>query len=118
MTYTAVELRPPTTPQTDLEGRMEFIQQQLDSIGTEKTILNGLQLLGNGRNQRLQGGALSASMPALCTVHAKCDTYCLQGMTQTFVRMVVQTSAANYQLLHTTCGVVSQKPSSQLRMCW
>jgi hypothetical protein len=65
MTYTAVQLRPPSSPQTDLEGRMEFVQQQLDSIGTEKTILSGLRLLGSGRNQRLQGGALSASMPVL-----------------------------------------------------
>ena len=37
---------------------MDFLQQQLDCIGLERPILNGLLLLGSGTHQRLQGGAL------------------------------------------------------------
>ena len=37
---------------------MDFLHQQLDCIGLEMPILNGVLLLGSGTHQRLQGGAL------------------------------------------------------------
>jgi hypothetical protein len=38
---------------------MEFLHQQLNSIGPESPVLSGLLLLGSSQNQRLQGGVLS-----------------------------------------------------------
>ena len=37
---------------------MDFLPQQLDCIGVDWPILDGLVLLGSGTHQRLQGGAL------------------------------------------------------------
>jgi hypothetical protein len=41
-----------------MDTKMTFLHYQLDQIGTEKDILDGLQLLGNGPLQRLQGGGI------------------------------------------------------------
>jgi hypothetical protein len=57
LSHTAAEMPPPPSAQASVEERIEFLNQQLDSIGMEKPVLNGLQLLGSGRNQRLLGGA-------------------------------------------------------------
>jgi hypothetical protein len=57
MSHTAVELRAPPSAHAPLEERMEFLQQQLNSIGTARAVLGGLLPLGRGRCQRLQGGA-------------------------------------------------------------
>jgi hypothetical protein len=56
LSHTALEMPPPPSAHASVEERIDFLNQQLDSIGMEKAILNGLHLLGNGRNQRLQGG--------------------------------------------------------------
>jgi hypothetical protein len=58
MSHTEAVLRPPPAADAPAEERMEFLQQQLDSIGMERAILNGLQLLGSGVKERLQGGVL------------------------------------------------------------
>jgi hypothetical protein len=60
MTHTAAELRPPPGQHASLDERMDFLQQQLDSIGMGRAILSGLLLLGGGSNQRIQGGEPSA----------------------------------------------------------
>lgn len=45
---------------SDLPTRqlMDFLHQQLDSLGVETPILNGLVLLGNGIKERFQGGTI------------------------------------------------------------
>jgi hypothetical protein len=58
MSHTATVLRPPPAADAPAEEKMEFLQQQLDSIGMERPILNGLLLLGSGVKERLQGGVL------------------------------------------------------------
>jgi hypothetical protein len=40
----------------DTESKMAWVQYQLDCIGCEAEVLNGLQLLGSSRFNRLQGG--------------------------------------------------------------
>jgi hypothetical protein len=59
MSHTAAELRLPPDYNAPLEDRMEFLHQQLDSIGMERAIFSGLLLLGSGRTERIQGGASS-----------------------------------------------------------
>ena len=54
--HTAVSVLPPPAGNASLEDKMEFIRQQLDDIGLEKPVLNGLLLLGNGVKERIQGG--------------------------------------------------------------
>ena len=61
--HTAAPLLPPPSCNAPLTHRVDFLQQQLDSIGTDTPILDGLVLLGSGYNERLQGGvAPKASM--------------------------------------------------------
>ena len=48
----------PPAAEAPVEDHMDFLQQQLDSIGMERPILNGLLLLGSSGYQRLQGGTL------------------------------------------------------------
>jgi hypothetical protein len=62
MSHTAAELRQPPDLNSPEEERMEFLHQQLDSIGMERAISSGLLLLGSGRTQRIQGGASSSSV--------------------------------------------------------
>lgn len=40
------------------DEKMGFLHHQLDSLGTQTPILDGLVLLGPGGYERLQGGAL------------------------------------------------------------
>lgn len=58
----ATPLSSSVMPQPDedapIDEKMDFLHQQLDSIGLERPVLNGLVLLGNGDNERLQGGLL------------------------------------------------------------
>jgi hypothetical protein len=61
-THTAAPMAPPPSPGASVEEKINFLHQQLDSIGLESTILSGLVLLGSSPNQRLQGGVL-----AVCT---------------------------------------------------
>ena len=55
---TAAAPMPPPAVGAPVEDHMDFLQHQLDSIGMERPILNGLLLLGSSGHQRLQGGAL------------------------------------------------------------
>ena len=57
MSYTAAgaPLRPPAAD-AEADEKMDFIHEQLDSLGQETPVLNGLVLLGNGENDRIQGG--------------------------------------------------------------
>lgn len=61
---------PPPALSAPVEDHMDFLQQQLDSIGVDRPILDGLLLLGDGGHQRLQGGAL-----LLCASAASCKRY-------------------------------------------
>lgn len=61
MSQTSPMLLQPPSPKAPLEQRMDFLQQQLDSFGTDKPALPDLVLLGNGDRERLQGGMLSSS---------------------------------------------------------
>jgi hypothetical protein len=58
MTNSSTVLPAPPPRHATVEQKMEFLQQQLDSIGRERPILSGLLLLGSGVKDRLQGGAL------------------------------------------------------------
>jgi hypothetical protein len=51
-----VLLFPPPANASSSE-KIDFLHQQLDSMGVDKEILFGLRLLGRGGRQRLQGGA-------------------------------------------------------------
>jgi hypothetical protein len=62
LTHTAAPLPPPPALAASEEEKIDFLHQQLDSIGTESAILSGLVLLGSSQHQRLQGGALSADI--------------------------------------------------------
>lgn len=55
MSYTVSAMLPPP-PGADSESVMTFVHYQLDCIGCEREVLGGLQLLGNGSLERLQGG--------------------------------------------------------------
>ena len=59
MVQTAATLLSPPAQNSPIDQKMDFLQQQLDSIGTETPILDGLVLLGKGDNDRLQGGMLT-----------------------------------------------------------
>lgn len=51
---------PPPPPGAPVDQHMEFLHQQLDSLGSDRPLLDGLVLLGDGDNERLQGGAVAA----------------------------------------------------------
>ena len=57
MVTTVVPLPHPPPDNAKIEDKMDFLHRQLDEIGSNRTILNGLTLLGCGGHQRLQGGA-------------------------------------------------------------
>jgi hypothetical protein len=64
----ATQMRAPDG-NASLEEKMDFLQQQLDCVGTERPILDGLVLLGNGINERLEGGALLHEIQLSCNMH-------------------------------------------------
>ena len=57
MVHTVVPLPHPPPENAPIADKMGFLHRQLDEIGVDRTILNGLALLGGGGHQRLQGGA-------------------------------------------------------------
>lgn len=60
MSQTAAALLEPPTADATREDSIDFLHQQLDSIGAQRDILEGLVLLGSGSHERLQGGAPSS----------------------------------------------------------
>ena len=56
LTNMAGPLMPPPGAKASVDDWIDFLHQQLNIIGTERPILDGLFLLGAGGNQRLQGG--------------------------------------------------------------
>ena len=58
LSHTVAAQMDPPAAEAPVEDHMDFLQQQLDSIGMERPILNGLLLLGSSGYQRLQGGTL------------------------------------------------------------
>jgi hypothetical protein len=58
LSHTAAPLGPPPEMAASVEEKIEFLHQQLNSIGPESAVISGLVLLGSSQHQRLQGGAL------------------------------------------------------------
>jgi hypothetical protein len=56
--HTATTLLAPPLSTASSPEKIEFLHQQLDSMGMDAEILPGLILLGSGNRERLQGGAL------------------------------------------------------------
>jgi hypothetical protein len=54
-----VSLPPAPAANAFTSERIDFMHQQLDNLGVEAEALPGLVLLGNGIEERLQGGAVS-----------------------------------------------------------
>jgi hypothetical protein len=59
LSHTAAPLGPPPEIAAGVEEKIEFLHQQLNSIGPESAVISGLVLLGSSQHQRLQGGASS-----------------------------------------------------------
>jgi hypothetical protein len=59
LSHTAEPLGPPPELAASVDEKIEFLHQQLNSIGPDSAILSGLVLLGSSQHQRLQGGAIS-----------------------------------------------------------
>ena len=55
----ATQMAPPAVG-APVEDLLEFLQQQLNAVGMETPILDGLLLLGSSGHQRLQGGTVFA----------------------------------------------------------
>ena len=64
MVHTVVPLPHAPPENAPIEYKMDFLHRQLDEIGMDHAILNGLVLLGGGGHQRLQGGAYRISKHA------------------------------------------------------
>jgi hypothetical protein len=57
----------PPAKDADPSTVIDFVHNQLDRIGTEVEVLDGLKLLGGGLNQRMQGG-MPLPLPAASSV--------------------------------------------------
>jgi hypothetical protein len=57
-TQRPTSLLPPPHANASSAEKIQFLHQQLDSMGKDTEILPGLILLGGGGKERLQGGAL------------------------------------------------------------
>ena len=66
---------PPPAAGSPVEDHMDFLHQQLDSIGMERPMLNGLLLLGSSGNQRLQGGALHHACSSHMSIFKRASWY-------------------------------------------
>lgn len=55
-------MEPPAEDATP-DQRKDFVQYQLDCIGSDRPILDGLLLLGSGGHERLQGVRTSGRSP-------------------------------------------------------
>jgi hypothetical protein len=58
MSRTDPELLPPPAANASSSRKLDFVHQQLDSMGRDAEILPGLLLLGGANDERMQGGAL------------------------------------------------------------
>jgi hypothetical protein len=74
MSHTAASLLPP--PAASTSEKMDFMNQQLDSMGIDAEILPGLLLLGSGVDERMQGGS---AQPLLFHVFQWCCLMLLEG---------------------------------------
>lgn len=54
----------PPAKDADASTIIDFVNNQLDRIGTELEVLDGLRLLGGGLSQRMQGGTTLLPCPA------------------------------------------------------
>jgi hypothetical protein len=70
MTHQDRPLLPPPSPNASSSLKVDFLHQQLDSIGTNAEIMPGLLLLGSGDDERLQGGVHLLSRDS-CTVQIR-----------------------------------------------
>jgi hypothetical protein len=52
----SLPIRRPPGPNADADVILDFVDNQLDRIGTEQEVLGGLKLLGGGFSQRMRGG--------------------------------------------------------------
>lgn len=59
MTHTQQGLMAPPGQKASVDDQMDFLHQQLDSLGMDTPILNGLVMLGCTGYERLQGGPLT-----------------------------------------------------------
>lgn len=54
--YDSFSLMPPPGPEASHDDKVDFIQQQLDSFGSDVPIFDDLLSLGSGDNERREGG--------------------------------------------------------------
>lgn len=73
---------------------MKLLHLQLDAIGLERPILNGLLLLGDGGYERLQGGALLRRTYTLHT-NALCGVVYLSALCLTFTGLAEYLSCSD-----------------------
>jgi hypothetical protein len=71
MSHTGVSLLPVPAVDASISAKIDFMHQQLDSLGAEAEALPGLVLLGSGVEERLQGGAVpSFACSSNCVMYA------------------------------------------------
>jgi hypothetical protein len=56
MSYKDASLLPLPPPDASSSLKVEFLHQQLDTLGMDAEIIPGLLLLSGGNDERLQGG--------------------------------------------------------------
>lgn len=56
MSFTVATLLPPPKDDATADDKMDFLHQQLDSVGTDKPAINDLVMMGCGDRERIQGG--------------------------------------------------------------
>jgi hypothetical protein len=71
MSHTGISLLPAPAANASTSTRIDFMHQQLDSLGVEAEALPGLILMGSGVQERLQGGAVSFFFVVLQIVRCK-----------------------------------------------
>jgi hypothetical protein len=77
LSQTDASLLPPPGANASISVKMDFLHQQLDGMGMEAEILPGLLLLGNGNDERLQGGVLQCIV--LSSFEARCLNVLCRG---------------------------------------
>ena len=80
LTHSMAPLPPPGTG-ASVDAKMDFLHQQLDSFGLDTEVLGGLVLLGNGVQERLQGGSHLPAALSLqyCPCIKKAVMFCDHG---------------------------------------
>jgi hypothetical protein len=66
MSHTGASLLPVPAADASISQRLDFMHQQLDSLGMEVEALPGLVLLGSGVEERFQGGAVTCGCYCNC----------------------------------------------------